>query len=240
MGQNSDLLSLPPEILDDILARSQPESIQALLRTCKELHQIALPISVRAFRIVECTKPHRKRAFLRYITITKPDLDVFVRSIIFDSFTTTAVKYDSPDSEENEIEDEDEDKDTETGGDDIGEKEEEEGVEDYKEKDKRIRLVPGEREIYQKIINGCVGESDTEKWKRWRRQRLQDLGQGFGDAYVALLLAVCPKLQLLCLSHAYRPRNTLRLAHIAAQRSHSTSQQRQRPLLGHLQDLYLE
>uniref|UniRef100_A0A8H7K7H5 F-box domain-containing protein n=1 Tax=Bionectria ochroleuca TaxID=29856 RepID=A0A8H7K7H5_BIOOC len=81
------LLSLPPEIQAKIyscLAQSFEQSaINAVLRTCKQLYEIALPIP-------------RNVQFLRYILIRKPELSKYVKTVILGSFSPDSPKFEHP------------------------------------------------------------------------------------------------------------------------------------------------
>ncbi|CAM1511852.1 Fc.00g093650.m01.CDS01 [Cosmosporella sp. VM-42] len=95
----SAILRVPFEIQNNILLHlipSSTESIHAILRTCKQLYDIALPLSVHTFRNLSTDirigekegGPTRNLLFLRYITITKPHLAQFVKCLIFSDFMT--------------------------------------------------------------------------------------------------------------------------------------------------------
>lgn len=100
------LLAIPPEIQTYILSLLVPssiESVRAVLYTCKHLYEVALPLSVHTYQNPHPGEIRRPRSrsrnldFLRYVTIVKPDLARYVKSIILDSFTTYAsleVDYD--------------------------------------------------------------------------------------------------------------------------------------------------
>ncbi|VUC36676.1 unnamed protein product [Clonostachys rosea] len=89
---DASLLSLPPElqtrILSHLIADSGIQSVHPVLYTCKQLHAVALPLSVKIFRLrhksSDSTLLDRTRAlqFLRYITIIKPELAKHVRTLI--------------------------------------------------------------------------------------------------------------------------------------------------------------
>ncbi|CAH0018985.1 unnamed protein product [Clonostachys rhizophaga] len=89
---DASLLSLPPElqtrILSHLISDGGIQSVHPLLYTCKQLHSVALPLSVQVFRLKhkssDSTLLDRTRAlqFLRYITIVKPELAKHVRTLI--------------------------------------------------------------------------------------------------------------------------------------------------------------
>ncbi|KDN68846.1 putative F-box domain-containing protein, partial [Colletotrichum sublineola] len=84
-------LELPVEVQTDILqqlASLHHQSMRAVLLTCKYLYQVALPLSVYTYENVtpknmsqHAQKRSRNLDFLRYITITKPELAHNVRRI---------------------------------------------------------------------------------------------------------------------------------------------------------------
>jgi hypothetical protein len=94
------LLQLPPEILLNILSQvaspSSPSAIQPVLYVCKQLYQVALPLSVRTYRNIESIgNPGFGRLlsrtpnalFLRYILITKPELAGHVKQLTLGCFS---------------------------------------------------------------------------------------------------------------------------------------------------------
>ncbi|KPM35106.1 hypothetical protein AK830_g11460 [Neonectria ditissima] len=97
----ASLLGLTPELQADILRLLMPSSVnplQNVLLVCKQLHEVALPLSVHTFRNVQVGNvfeplmiPSRRLKFLRYVTITKPSLARHVKRLIFDDFTTRAL-----------------------------------------------------------------------------------------------------------------------------------------------------
>ncbi|CAG9990604.1 unnamed protein product [Clonostachys byssicola] len=101
------LTNLPPELQSKIcsyLVKSiGPSSIHALLRTCKQLYDVALPFSVQIFRNTApihigrgpCSET-RNVQFLRYILISKPELASRVDTIILGGFTTTRERVKTP------------------------------------------------------------------------------------------------------------------------------------------------
>ncbi|CAH0051101.1 unnamed protein product [Clonostachys solani] len=101
------LNNLPPELQSKIcsyLVKSiGPSSIHALLRTCKQLYDVALPFSVQIFRNTApihigrgpCSDT-RNVQFLRYILISKPELANKVDTAILGGFTTTRETVTTP------------------------------------------------------------------------------------------------------------------------------------------------
>lgn len=91
----TSLLSLPLEIQSQILWFLIPSSIQsihAVLYTCKQLYNIALPLSVHTYRYTKASSEARSRSrilqFLHNFTITKPELASCVKAIILGNFST--------------------------------------------------------------------------------------------------------------------------------------------------------
>ncbi|CAH0050064.1 unnamed protein product [Clonostachys solani] len=93
------LQDLPPEIHSQIFSHLVtsfgPSSIHAVLKTCKQLYEVALPFSVQIFRNTAplhigggpCSKI-RNAQFLHYILISKPELAKYVKTLIFGSFSS--------------------------------------------------------------------------------------------------------------------------------------------------------
>ncbi|EFQ32599.1 F-box domain-containing protein [Colletotrichum graminicola] len=94
-------LELPVEVQTHILqqlAYLHHQSIRAVLLTCKHLHQLALPLSVYTYENVtsknmsqHAQKRSRNLDFLRYITITKPELAHNVRRISIIHVSTSLI-----------------------------------------------------------------------------------------------------------------------------------------------------
>lgn len=94
LSNRTTLLTLPPELQTKIfshLAVSWGKStIQEVLRTCKQLYKVALPISVSVFRNTinqtngqgSCSTA-RNLQFLRYLLVSKPWLAKDVRTVVF-------------------------------------------------------------------------------------------------------------------------------------------------------------
>ncbi|KAK1480159.1 F-box domain-containing protein [Colletotrichum cuscutae] len=102
-------VDLPVEIQTHILealASSHPASIYAVLPTCKHLYKIALPLSVRTYQSAAgpkntsqyAQKRSRNLDFLRYITITKPELAAHVRRITIKHVSTSLIYRTAPSS----------------------------------------------------------------------------------------------------------------------------------------------
>ncbi|KAK7417600.1 hypothetical protein QQX98_004421 [Neonectria punicea] len=97
-SHSTSLLTLSPEIQASILLHLVPssiDSIHAVLLTCKQLYEVALPLSVHTFRDIDhesllepSTRPSNRLKFLRYVTITKSFLAHHVKCIILEDFTT--------------------------------------------------------------------------------------------------------------------------------------------------------
>lgn len=211
--QNAHILSLPPELLKKIvsdLSQSSNASVQALLRTCKHLYDVVLPYSVETFIVPKADDDDdygtmAMLAFLRYITITKPQVADMVKIIIAGDFSTVA------DNEGDGDGNDDEEGDDNNEGDDGG---------DTKSDSRAFKGVPDdELSIYKGIIDSFITEAETEHWQTWREEWLKDLKRGFGDACVALLLAVCSNVQTFCFGEPYNPRCVPRLVEAAAARS---------------------
>ncbi|KAF7562637.1 hypothetical protein G7046_g1473 [Stylonectria norvegica] len=94
-SQSLSLVALPIEIQTRIilyLVHTSIESVRAVLYTCKQLYDIALPLSVHTFRNPTenwddpLDGPSRELQFLRYITIVKPHLARHVKSLVLGTF----------------------------------------------------------------------------------------------------------------------------------------------------------
>ncbi|CAH0003894.1 unnamed protein product [Clonostachys byssicola] len=91
--KSTALLTLPPEIQTKIFSNLTvsfgTSNIQGVLRTCKQLYEVALPLSVSIFRNTvrhprgqgPCSRT-RNAQFLRYILISKPWLAAHVKTVI--------------------------------------------------------------------------------------------------------------------------------------------------------------
>ncbi|VUC22217.1 unnamed protein product [Clonostachys rosea] len=101
------LNNLPPELQSKIcsylVTSFGPSPIHALLRTCKQLYDVALPFSVQIFRNTApihigrgpCSETSNVQ-FLRYILISKPELAKKVHTVILGGFTTTRERVKTP------------------------------------------------------------------------------------------------------------------------------------------------
>ncbi|CAH0042938.1 unnamed protein product [Clonostachys rhizophaga] len=172
------LLSLPPEIQTKIcscLAQSFEQSaINALLRTCKQLHEIALPISVsfyqnKAFSFDDCGACSRARnvQFLRYILIHKPELSKYVKTVILGSFSSDNPKFEHP-------------KDTAHPSD--------------------TKSTQAEVDVFRETIQKRLGQFGLERfpwYTPWVEEWLDGLAQGTTDAQITLILLICPEIRAL-------------------------------------------
>ncbi|CAG9945679.1 unnamed protein product [Clonostachys rosea f. rosea IK726] len=172
------LLSLPPEIQAKIyscLAQSFEQSaINAVLRTCKQLYEIALPYSVsfyqnKAFRSDDCGACSRARnvQFLRYILIRKPELSKYVKTVILGSFSPDSPKFEHP-------------RDTAHPND--------------------TKSTKSEVEIFRETIQKKLGQFGLERfpwYNSWVEEWLDGLAQGTTDAQITLILLICPNIRTL-------------------------------------------
>ncbi|CAG9945514.1 unnamed protein product [Clonostachys rosea f. rosea IK726] len=169
------LLTLPPEILSHILSCLVDEiedtsDIQAVLRTCKRLYSIALPISVSVFRNAirsysgssSCSRTRNIR-FLRYILVQKPWLAKHVRTVIIGRCSVYDDKY-------------------------IGFNRREKGSD---------TATDDEIDVYGHHIEFFLGQLPSNYTLRWYRQWLEDLKNGTSDSQFALLLLSCPNIRTL-------------------------------------------
>ncbi|VUC25954.1 unnamed protein product [Clonostachys rosea] len=172
------LLSLPPEIQTKIcsyLALSfEHSAINAVLRTCKQLHEIALSLSVSFFRNTafygdgdgSCSRV-RNVQFLRYILIRKPDLGKHVKTVILGSFSSDNPRYEHP-------------KDAALPS----------GIKSTKE----------EIAVFRETIQKKLGQFGLEKYPwytPWVEEWTDGLEQGSTDAQITLILLVCPNIRAL-------------------------------------------
>ncbi|VUC36991.1 unnamed protein product [Clonostachys rosea] len=169
------LLTLPPEILSKILSclvdenENKPD-IQAVLRTCKHLHEIGLPISVSVFRNTRksysgsstCSRVRNIR-FIRYILVRKPWLAKHVKTVIIGRFSVYDAKYASFNHR--------------------GEGQD--------------RVTNGELSIYREEIEFFLGQLPSGYTQSWCRQWLTDLKSGTSDAQFSLILLCCPNIRKL-------------------------------------------
>ncbi|VUC26304.1 unnamed protein product, partial [Clonostachys rosea] len=164
----------PPEIQTKILSQLVvsfgKSSIHAVLRTCKKLYEVALPLSVEVFRN---TVPYpgihgpcsgsRNIQFLRYILISKPWLAKNVKTVILGRFSTDH-------------------------GRDADGKETAQGQESIDQE---------ELAIYQQYIQRRLGQLQSGDIASWCDSWVEDLGNGTSDAQVALILLACRNVQTL-------------------------------------------
>ncbi|CAG9983570.1 unnamed protein product [Clonostachys byssicola] len=172
------LLSLPPEIQSKIcscLAQSFEQSaLNAVLRTCKQLYEIALPHSVsfyqnKSYRIDDCGSCSRARnvQFLRYILIQRPELSRYVKTVIFGSFSPDSPKFEHP-------------RDTAHPDD--------------------TKSTKAEVGVFRETIQRKLGQFGLERfpwYDSWVGEWLDGLAQGTTDAQVTLILLICPNIGTL-------------------------------------------
>ncbi|VUC36164.1 unnamed protein product [Clonostachys rosea] len=94
------LQALPTEIQSQIFSHLivsyGPSPIHSVLRTCRQLYQVALPLSVQIFRNTAplsasggpCSKA-RNTQFLHYILVSKPELAKYIETLIFGIFSSS-------------------------------------------------------------------------------------------------------------------------------------------------------
>lgn len=110
-GPSPTLNTIPAELVAHIVVFLDPSSIQGVLRTCKRIYDVALPLSVRTFKsnyqlssihpeayskdesTAECIRLYR---FLRYVAITKPELAKEVRILDIPTLLRPHVKLSMP------------------------------------------------------------------------------------------------------------------------------------------------
>lgn len=167
------LLNIPTEIQTKILSYlvtsfGPTSSIQAVLRTCRQLYAVALPVSVSVFRNTPaypkdqgpCSRA-RNIKFLRLILVNKPWLAKHVDTVIFGRFSTV------------------------------------EGQANYVENWVNDSYLVSDLElsIFQYHIEYILGQLPTTLG--WSNQWTYDLQIGSSDAQVALILLVCPNIRTL-------------------------------------------
>ncbi|CAG9988067.1 unnamed protein product [Clonostachys byssicola] len=169
----ASLLNIPTEIQTKIFLYlvtpfGPTSNIQAVLRTCRQLYEVALPVSVSVFRNTPsypkdqgpCSRA-RNIKFLRLILINKPWLAKHVGTVIFGRFSTLEGQTKYP---ENWVNDPC-------------------PVSDY------------ELGIFQHHIEYILGQLPTTL--EWSHQWTYDLQVGSSDAQVVLILLVCPNIRTL-------------------------------------------
>ncbi|CAG9975215.1 unnamed protein product [Clonostachys byssicola] len=174
LQEQCGLLTLPPEIQTKILSHLAvffgKSSIHAVLKTCKQLYEIALPLTVKVFRNTvpwpgthgPCS-PARNIQFLRYILITKPWLAKHVKTAILGRFSTDH-----------------------RGGADGNE------TAQGQESIDREELA-----VYQQYIQLRLRQLASGDTASWCDSWVEDLGNGTSDAQIALILLACPNIRTL-------------------------------------------
>ncbi|CAG9942105.1 unnamed protein product [Clonostachys rosea f. rosea IK726] len=188
-SKSTSLLSLPPEIQTQILSHlvssfGKP-SIHAVLRTCKQLYEVALPLSVYVFRNAApfsdgggvCSRA-RNVQFLRYIVISKPELAIHVKTLLLGRFSS------KPDAATH-IKDIAQPKDT--------------------------NCTKEELLVYQHTIEDVLDRLNYDGDRNWSAEWVEDLNKGCSDAQVALIMLVCPNIESLIFEQATQPRQFIRL-----------------------------
>ncbi|CAG9971391.1 unnamed protein product [Clonostachys byssicola] len=182
-SNRTTLLTLPPELQTKIflhLAVSWGKStIQEVLRTCKQLYEVALPISVSIFRnTINQTEGQgpcsttRNIQFLRYILVSKPWLAKDVRTVVFGRIS-------SRDGEGN----------------------------DKEERPSQASITEEETAIYQQHIEFILGQLPSGYTERWTAEWVEDLKSGTSDAQAALILLACPNIHTLLYEMPDQPRH---------------------------------
>ncbi|CAH0051319.1 unnamed protein product [Clonostachys solani] len=168
------LLTLPPEIQTKILSHLAvsfgKSSIHAALKSCKQLYEIALPLTVKVFRNTvpypgthgPCSRA-RNIQFLRYILIFKPWLAEHVETVILGRFST------------------------DHGG----------GADGEETAQGQESIDREELAIYQRYIQLRLGQLPSGDTASWCDSWVEDLGNRTSDAQVALILLACPNIRTL-------------------------------------------
>ncbi|CAH0046373.1 unnamed protein product [Clonostachys solani] len=169
------LLTLPPEILSQIFSCLVDETegkpdIQAILKTCKHLYEIALPISVSVFRNTvhsysgssSCSRVRNIR-FLRYILVSKPWLAKHVKTVIIGRCSVYDDKY-------------------------LGFNQRGEGHD---------AVTSDELAVYRHNIEFFLGQLPSGYTQSWYKQWLTDLRSGTSDSQFALILLSCPNIRTI-------------------------------------------
>ncbi|CAH0018659.1 unnamed protein product [Clonostachys rhizophaga] len=175
-SNSRNLLTLPPEIqakiFSHLAASFGSSSIQPVLRTCKTLYEVALPISVSVFRnTVHSSKGHgpcsriRNAQFLRYILVSKPWLAKHVNTVIFGRIANGS-----------------------------GEERRE-----YMEDGKPDPRMPTDEElvVYRQHIELVLGQLPSDYTKGWYNHWVKDLEKGTSDAQISLILLACPNIRTI-------------------------------------------
>jgi hypothetical protein len=170
------LLTLPLEIQSKIFsyltASYGKPNIQAVLRTCKQLYEVALPLSVSVFRNAApypkdqgvCSRA-RNLQFLHYILVSKPWLARHVNTLIAGRFTSDGSDDDDGDNE-----------------------------------DQRT-ISENDLAIYRHLIEFSVGKFSAlgpprEQGVSWSAGWVRDLSSS-SDAQFALILLTCPNIRTI-------------------------------------------
>ncbi|VUC28648.1 unnamed protein product [Clonostachys rosea] len=182
-SNHTTLLTLPPEIQTRIFSHlavswGKP-TIQAVLRTCKQLYKVALPVSVSIFRnTVNQSKGQgpcsttRNAQFLRYILISKPWLAKNVRTVVFGRISSRDGQHRNEEDKHNQP-----------------------------------SIVNKEIAVYQQHIELILGQLPSGYIKRWGVEWVEDLKSGTSDAQAALILLACPNIHALLYEMPDQPRH---------------------------------
>ncbi|VUC32281.1 unnamed protein product [Clonostachys rosea] len=189
ISNSTSLLSIPPElqakILTHLVSSFGKPSIQAVLRTCKQLYEVALPLSVNAFRNAApfadgggvCSRA-RNVQFLRYIAVSKPELAIHVKTLLLGRFSSG--------------------NDSATHKKDLAQPQD-------------IRCTKEELLVYQHVIDDVLGRFNYDRNSDWSAEWVEDLSKGCSDAQVALIMLICPNIRTLVFEQATQPRQFIRL-----------------------------
>ncbi|KAJ0167992.1 hypothetical protein CTA2_11362 [Colletotrichum tanaceti] len=189
-SQTPSFLGLPVEIQTQILQQlvsSHHESIPAVLRTCKHLHRVALPMSVHTYENAtskNMSEHARKRSrnldFLRHITIARPELAHHVRRISIIHVSTSLIYRLAPASK------------------------------------RPLGPSSDEMAVYAHLIDASGLSGHVDDWEVVRGEWLQGLADGLVEQQVGLLLLACPTVESLKLGTPLSPRLLPRLIRAAA------------------------
>lgn len=176
------LLTLPLEIQSKIfsfltVSYGKP-NIQAVLRTCKQLYEVALPLSVSVFRNAArypkdqgvCSRA-RNLQFLHYILVSKPWLAKHVNTLITGRFTRDGSTDDDGDTED------------------------------------QTRISDKDLVVYQNLIEFSFSEFPVfglplHEGLSWGAGWVKDLSSR-PDAQLALILLACPNIRTLLMEHSF-------------------------------------
>ncbi|WQF82695.1 Putative leucine-rich repeat domain superfamily [Colletotrichum destructivum] len=190
MPQAPSFLGLPVEIQTQILQQlvsSHHESIPAVLRTCKHLYRVALPMSVHTYENAtsknmseHAQKRSRNLDFLRHITIAKPELAHNVRRISIIHVSTSLIYRLAPANK------------------------------------RPLGPSSDEMAVYTDLIDASGLSDHIDDWEAVRKEWLQGLADGLVEQQVGLLLIACPRVESLKLGTPLSPRLLPRLIRAAA------------------------